>query len=142
MGWHYAALEERFRRIGDIEGALSILNWDTAVMMPKLAAPARGEQLATLKRLAHDLLTHAETGDHLAGADDEADLDPWQQANLREMRRKYRHAHALEPALVEALTRATTACEMTWREARTQADFAMLAPQLGRWSASPARPVR
>ncbi len=130
MGWHYAALEERFRRIGDIEGALSILNWDTAVMMPKLAAPARGEQLATLKRLAHDLLTHAETGDHLAGADDEADLDPWQQANLREMRRKYRHAHALEPALVEALTRATTACEMTWREARAQADFAMLAPQL------------
>ena len=42
MGWHYAALEERFRRIGDIEGALAILNWDTAVMMPKLAAPASG----------------------------------------------------------------------------------------------------
>ena len=48
----------------------------------------------------------------------EADLDPWQQANLREMRRRYRHAHAVEPALVEALARATTACEMTWREAR------------------------
>ena len=58
------------------------------------------------------------------------DLDPWQQANLREMRRKYRHAHALEPALVEALARATTACEMTWREARAKSDFAMLAPQL------------
>ena len=95
MGWHYAALEDRFRRIGDIEGALSILGWDTAVMMPRKASPARGDQMATLRRLAHDLLTHPEAGDQLAAAEDEADLDEWQRANLREMRRKYRHAHAL-----------------------------------------------
>jgi carboxypeptidase Taq len=130
MGWHYAALEERFRRIAGIQGALAILDWDTAVMMPRKAAAERGEQLAALKRVAHDLLTHPETGEQLAGAEAEADLDPWQQANLREMRRKYRHAHSLEPALVEALARATTRCEMTWREARAQADFAMLAPEL------------
>lgn len=131
MGWHYAALEERFRRIAGIEGALAILNWDTAVVMPRKAAGERGEQLAVLKRLAHDLLTHPETGDQLAGAEAEGDLDPWQQANLREMRRRYRHAHSLEPALVEALARATTACEMTWRDARAEADFKRLAPQLG-----------
>ncbi len=89
-------------------GALAILDWDTAVMMPRKAAADRGEQLAALKRLSHDLLTHPETGEQLAAAEDEADLDPWQQANLREMRRKYSHAHALEPALVEALARATT----------------------------------
>ena len=130
MGWHYAALEERFRRIAGVDGALAILGWDTAVMMPRKSAVDRGEQLAALKRLSHDLLTHPETGEQLAGAEDEADLDPWQQANLREMRRKYRHAHAVEPALVEALARATTTCEMTWREARAQSDFAMLAPEL------------
>ena len=130
MGWHYAALEDRFRRIAGVDGALAILDWDTAVMMPRKAAVERGEQLATLKRLSHELLTHAETGEQLAAAEAEADLNPWQQANLREMRRKYRHAHAVEPALVEALARATTACEMTWREARAQSDFAMLAPQL------------
>jgi carboxypeptidase Taq len=130
MGWHYAALEDRFRRIAGVEGALAILDWDTAVIMPRKAAADRGEQLAVLKRVAHDLLTHAETGEQLAAAEDETDLDPWQTANLREMRRKYRHAHAVEPALVEALARATTACEMTWREARARADFAMLAPEL------------
>ncbi len=130
MGWHYAALEERFRRIAGVQGALAILDWDTAVVMPKKAAPERGDQLAALKRVAHDLLVHPETGEQLAGAEAEADLEPWQAANLREMRRKYRHAHALEPAMVEALARATTACEMTWREARANADFPMLAPQL------------
>ncbi len=130
MGWHYAAREERFRRIGALEGALSILNWDASVVMPRKAAADRGEHLAALKRVVHDLLTHAETGEHLAGAEGEGDLDPWQAANLREMRRKYRHAHALEPALVEALARATTSCEMVWRGARASADFAALAPEL------------
>ena len=130
MGWHYAALEDRFRRISGVNGALAILDWDTAVMMPRKSAPDRGEQFAVLKRISHELLTHAETGEQLAAAETEADLDPWQQANLREMRRKYRHAHALEPALVEAVARATTSCEMLWREARAKADFAMLAPEL------------
>ena len=130
MGWHYAALEDRFRRLSGVNGALAILDWDTAVVMPKKAADDRGEQLAVLKRIAHEILTHAETGEQLAGAEFEADLDPWQHANLREMRRRYRHAHAVEPALVEALARATTTCEMTWREARAKADFAMLAPEL------------
>lgn len=130
MGWHYAALEDRFRRIAGVNGALSILDWDTAVVMPRKAAADRGEQFAVLKRISHELLTHAETGEQLAAAEGEADLDSWQKANLREMRRKYRHAHALEPALVEAMARATTSCEMVWREARAKADFAMLAPKL------------
>ena len=69
MGWHYAALEDRFRRIAGVDGALAILDWDTAVMMPKKAAAERGEQLATLKRLSHELLTHAETGEQLAAAE-------------------------------------------------------------------------
>ena len=130
MGWHYAALEDRFRRIFRVDGALAILDWDTAVMMPRKSAAERGEQLGVLKRLSHELLTHAETGEQLAAAEEEADLDSWQRANLREMRRKYRHAHALEPALVEALAKVTTSCEMTWREARARSDFPMLAPQL------------
>lgn len=130
MGWHYAALEDRFRRLAGVNGALAILNWDTAVVMPTKSAADRGEQLAVLSRVAHELLTHAETGEQLAGAEGEPDLDAWQRANLREMQRRYRHAHALEPAMVEALARATTACEMTWREARAEADFAMLEPRL------------
>ncbi|MCS6778933.1 MAG: carboxypeptidase M32 [Geminicoccaceae bacterium] len=130
MGWHYAALEDRFARLGHLEGALAILHWDTAVCMPEAASAARGEQVATLKRLAHDLLTADETGELLAGAEAESDLDPWQRANLREAHRRFRRARALEPALVEALARATNACEMTWREARRRSDFAMLRPAL------------
>lgn len=130
MGWHYAALEERLARLGHLEGALAILRWDTAVCMPEAASAARGEQIATLERFAHELLTADETGELLAGAEAESDLDPWQRANLREARRRFRRARALDPALVEALARATNACEMTWREARKRSDFALLRPSL------------
>ncbi len=54
----------------------------------------------------------------------------WQRANLREMRRSYARAVALDPALVAAMARATARAEMTWRDARANADFKTLAPAL------------
>ena len=55
----------------------------------------------------------------------------WRAANLREMRRLWVHESALPADLVEARTRATSACEMVWREARKNADFKSLLPTLG-----------
>jgi carboxypeptidase Taq len=126
----YVALEGRFKRLADIEGALAILSWDQAVCMPRGSAAVRGEQLATLKRLAHDTLAAAETADLLAAAAEGDTLDAWQRANLREMRRRHARATAIDPALVEALARATIACEITWRDARAAGDFSMLQAKL------------
>jgi carboxypeptidase Taq len=125
------ALEARFARMSHLGGALSILQWDHQVMMPPGASPGRAEQMATLRQLAHELLTAAETGDLLEQAEqDAAGLQPWQAANLREMRRSYRRATAMPTDLVAALVRATTSAEMIWREARPRSDFAMLRPAL------------
>lgn len=126
MGSHYAALEAHFKRLGDVEGASAILGWDTAVMMPRGSAAVRGEQLATLKGISHEMLIADTVAEGLDAALAETDLDPWRRANLREMRRRHRSARAVDPALVEALTRACTACETVWREARAASDFAML----------------
>ncbi len=126
----YTALEGRFKRLADIEGALAVLSWDQAVCMPKGSGRTRGEQMATLKRLAHDALTAGETGELLAESEADADLGDWQRANLREMRRRYARATAIDPALVEGLARATNSCELIWREARALSDFAMLRPEL------------
>lgn len=131
MASPYAALEARFKRIADLEGVLAILDWDTAVCLPRGASDARGEQRATLKGLAHELSTAEATGELLAAATAHADLlDPWQRANLALMERRFRRGRAVEPALVEALARATNACEMRWREARAGSDFASLCPAL------------
>ncbi len=59
-----------------------------------------------------------------------AELDPWQQANLHEMRRLWIHATALSPDLVEALAKSVGRCDTLWREARPASDFAMIRPDL------------
>ncbi len=125
-----AALETHFRRLHGIEGALAVLTWDQAVWMPPGGAAARGLQVATLRRLAHDILTAGELGDLLEQAAASAIEDPWRRANLREMRRLRALAVAVDPALVEAAARATTQAELVWREARERSDFAMLRPHL------------
>ena len=100
-------------------------------MMPVGGSPARAEQLAALSVLSHELLTQSEMADLLGEAqENSAALDPWQRANLLEMRNRWRHATAVEPDLVEAHSHATSLCEMQWREARANNDFVSLVPAL------------
>src|SRR6516162_9357233 len=129
----YRQLEQRFRRIGAIDEAISMLHWDAATMMPAGGAAARAEQLATLRVITHQHLTAQQIGDLLTEAEEEDDeLDRWQRANLREMRRRRAHAAALPDTLVEAESRACSECEAVWRTARAQNDFAAVLPLLER----------
>ncbi len=119
----YDDLQARFHRIGAIDGALAMLGWDEAVMMPDGGSETRAEQVATLRQIQHEMLTAPAVGDLLDTARAEP-LEPWAAANLREMRRRWRHATALPGDLVGNLARATARCEMVWRTARKEDDFA------------------
>jgi len=127
----YRRLEARFHRLGALGGAVAVLNWDWATVMPSGGVEARTEQVAQLRLIEHEILAAAATGEHLDEAEEAAaELEPWQRANLGEMRRLYVHATALEPRLVEALSRAASKCEHRWRKARPEADFALVLPAL------------
>jgi carboxypeptidase Taq len=128
----YASLEARFGRLGALEEGLAILHWDSATLMPAGAAPARAEQLAALKLVCHDILTDPRLPELFAGAAAQNDLGDWQRANLREMRRRWLHATAVPAGLVEAFSKACSACEIAWRAARPANDFAAVRPLLQR----------
>ncbi|MEJ0007151.1 MAG: hypothetical protein WDM77_12505 [Steroidobacteraceae bacterium] len=53
----YKQLEQEFKRLHAFRGAISLLNWDASVMMPRGSAALRGEQLAALQTEYHTLLT-------------------------------------------------------------------------------------
>ncbi len=110
----YHVLEKRFGRLGALQEASGVLQWDSAVLMPEGGAAARAEQLATVKVVCHEILTDAAMGDLLDGASAQNDLDDWQRANLREMRRAWLHATAVPGDLVDAASRAASACEQVW----------------------------
>ncbi|MCB4822396.1 carboxypeptidase M32 [Roseicella aerolata] len=123
----YDRLKARFARIATLGEAQAMLHWDASAMMPPGGAAARGEQLATLAGLSHDLLTAPEVAGDLADA---AAQGEWDAANLELMRRAHARATALPTALVEAMARANSACETIWREAKARSDFALVRPAL------------
>src|SRR5210317_1857662 len=48
--------------VDDLKSAAAVLYWDQATYMPAGGAEARGRQLATLTRLAHEQFTSDEVG--------------------------------------------------------------------------------
>jgi len=118
----YSRLEGRFAKLSHLDQAAGFLHWDMSAVMPDGGAESRGEQLASLASLSHDLLVAPEVEDWLKAAEQEG-LDDWKAANLQEMRRDWLHASALPADLVEKLSRAGSACEMVWRKARPASDF-------------------
>lgn len=127
----YALLEAHFAQLNALEGAQSILHWDSEVMMPSGSVDVRAEQLCALAGIAHRLITDPSLPERLDDASSE-DLNVWQRANLHEMQRQHIHASALPDALVESLSHATTQSEHAWREARTNNDYKGFMPHLQR----------
>ncbi len=123
----YQRLAARFTRIATLGEAQAMLHWDAGAMMPPGGGAARGEQLATLAGLSHELLTAPATA---AAAAEATATDDWQAANLGLMRRALARALALPTDLVEAAARANSACEKIWRIAKATSDFALVAPHL------------
>jgi carboxypeptidase Taq len=127
----YAQLEQEFRRLHAFRGALSLLRWDAAVMMPRGSADVRGEQLAALETEHHALLTTPKVARLLERAEAGASqLEDWPLANLHEMRRQRDHAIATPPSLIARLAKATARAEVFWVEAKKANDFKLLAPHL------------
>ena len=126
----YFELSAHFGRVSALSNALGILHWDNAAVMPKGAAETRADSVALLDVLRHGMATDPRIGEWLDAASNDDGLGPWEKANLREIGRVYAQDTALPADLVEASSKATSACEMRWRQAREESDFAGLLPYL------------
>lgn len=124
----YTRLEQKFARIATLNEAASVLGWDAAAMMPSGGAAARGDQLAVLAGISHEMLTAPAIADDLAAAGHPN--DEWRAKNLELMRDAHLRATALPQDLVEASSIARSKCETIWRSARPASNFAEVRPAL------------
>ncbi|MEM9870337.1 MAG: carboxypeptidase M32 [Pseudomonadota bacterium] len=120
------AFEHDTQALGQVAGRLG---WDQETVMPRGAAPQRGEEMAALEKVLHARRTAPQVGDWLA-AIDAAQLDPVGQAQLREIRRSYDRASKVPADLAATIAKVTSAAQGTWAEARAADDFAAFAPVL------------
>lgn len=120
---NYQQLTRTFTRLSRFSHQSSIASWDAFAMMPPGGSAARGEALAELSVLQHQILTDKQVAQWIAGAEQEA-LNDVEQANLREMTRHYQQAALLPESLVEAKSLAGSKCEHAWRTQRPANDWA------------------
>lgn len=126
----YPELRRRFERHYLLQSSANLLDWDSQTVMPDGGGDLRAAQMGTLRLLAHEAISGPDMADLLAAADASPPEDAWERANLAAMRRAWVHAAAVPADLVEARARVTSSCELAWRSARRDDDFARLLPLL------------
>jgi carboxypeptidase Taq len=127
----YDELITRTREAATLASCGSLLGWDESTYMPRHGGTHRGDQMALLARLGHEMTTAPRVGELLASVAGDK-LDEVQAANVREVRRGYERAVKVPAALVEELARVTTVAQGAWRDARKASDFALFRPHLER----------
>ena len=123
----YRRLESRFATIHSLNAAADTIEWYSMTRAPKAGQEGRGHQIGQLRKSAHELLVAQECADDLAAAQVD---EPWQAANLREMRRRHFLAAAVPADLIEAQARAASHGQAVWATARPDGDFAAFLPAL------------
>jgi carboxypeptidase Taq len=129
------ALKTRLAEVDDLNMAVAVLNWDQSTYMPPGGAAARGRQMATLGRLAHEKFVDAEVGELLHALQPyAADLpfDNDDAALIRVTQRNYERATRVPSELIAAIYAHTAASYQAWAEARPANDVARMLPYLER----------
>ncbi len=126
-------LKTALAEISDLKYAAALLGWDQQTYMPPGGAEARGNQLATLGRLAHERLTSPELGrlidelkPYAAGLNPDSD-----DARLVKVTaHNYDKATRIPSQHVVEFAQATTLGQQAWVEARQKSDFSAFQPYL------------
>ena len=118
------AFERETQALGQIAGRLG---WDQETMMPRGAAPQRGEEMAAIEAVLHARRSDPRVADWLetAGAPDDIGA-----AQLREIRRAYERAVKVPGELASKIARVTSEAQGKWAQARADEDVAAFLPVL------------
>jgi carboxypeptidase Taq len=126
-------LKNRLMEINDLNSAAELLCWDQATYMPSGGAMARGRQIATLERLAHEKFIDPVMGkllDELRAYEETLPYDSYQASLMRVTRREYEREVKVPPSFTEELSRHLCASYEAWVKARPADDFSMVQPHL------------
>ncbi len=105
------------------------LGWDQETMMPRGAAPQRGEEMAALETVLHERRVNPRVGEWLEKIDADT-LDDIGRANLRHIRRSFERTSKIPAPLAARIARVTSEAQGIWAEARAKDDFKAFAPTL------------
>ncbi len=116
----------KYRELDALNSAIGLMNWDQQLLMPAGGLAARSEHLLRLSRLRHAILTSDEFRTDLDDAKATgADQD---QAAIRILLAEVEEATKLPLDLIERKSKVTTDAYQTWRKAKQDNNYSLLAP--------------
>src|SRR3954452_13667250 len=128
-------LWERSRDLGQLQQLGSLLVWDQRTGMPPAGARHRGEHMAFVQRLSHDLLVDPEMGRLLGELEPQmSSLDPdgFDYGLIRVLKRAYEKEVNVPAELRGEMARAAAEGNAVWLKAKAASDFQMFLPALER----------
>ncbi|MEJ7838433.1 MAG: carboxypeptidase M32 [Thermomicrobiales bacterium] len=131
----YEQLLKTIHTVKDLDSVQSLLGWDQRVLMPTNAAAARGETLATVGKLAHEIFTSEATGellDQLTSYESSLDPDSDAASIIRVTRQDYEKTQIYPSEFLAEGARAGILGYQAWIEARETQDFKAFLPALTR----------
>lgn len=119
--------------VSDLNHVASLLGWDQQTYMPSGGSEDRGNQLATISRLAHVKFTSDDVGlllEDLQPEIDQLDPDSDEARLVKVTRREYDKLTKVPPEMVVEFAQLTTTANQVWEAARAENDFPKFQPYL------------
>ena len=124
-------LKEILGEVEDLRHAEAVLEWDQNVSMPPGGSEARGQQLSTLAKIAHEKSTSDEVGKLLDSLKQEfTDPNSDDAALIRVTARGYDKATRVPAAFIGEQAIAVAKAFDAWVEAKGKSDFSIFQPHL------------
>ncbi len=124
-------LKEILGEVWDINHAVAVLDWDQQVNMPPEGGDARGQQVSTLSKIAHQKATSEEVGKLLEDLKQEfPDPETDEGALIRVAARDYEKATRVPSEFVAEQAMVTAKAFEAWAEAKAKSDFSIFQPHL------------
>ncbi|HKC77708.1 MAG TPA: hypothetical protein VKB70_04900, partial [Gaiellaceae bacterium] len=128
-------LKERLIEVTDLGKVSRLLSWDMQTMMPPAGSRHRGDQMATVSRLAHERFTDPAVGrllEELRPLEESLDPDSDDATLIALVRRDYEKAVNVPGSLRAAMARAAAEGRSVWAKAKADSDFPSFLPYLER----------
>ncbi len=131
----FSKLRSLLTEIEDLYGAAALLHWDQKTYMPSKGIGARGRQIATLERIAHEKFTDgtiAQLIEDLRTYERDSPYDSDEASLIRLTRRNCNLASKVPTEYEVRLSLLQTECYQAWATARSENNFALVEPTLER----------
>ncbi len=125
-------LKSILAEVSDLNNAAAVLGWDQQTYMPRAGAEARGQQMGTLGKIAHEMFISDKVGKLLDELKNAFPAESDEAALVKVTRRDYDKRTRVPPEFVAEQAQVAAAANEAWVEARSKSDFSIFEPHLAK----------